>query len=270
MKSILLHIQEDAGFEARFQCALDIVRASDGHLTCLHATTANAYVGFDMFGGAFVTGDLLKRLDEYEEALRSRIEARLAREDVASNYLQISADPAQALVDHGALSDLIVLSHPPQGKTDPVSNWLIGDVLMATRTPILVVPDTAKAFNTKGTAVIAWNGSFEAANALRAALPMLRHATAVHVVTVDEAGEKRFPSITASQYMSRHGIASELQSQPRDAQAINDILASQARAVRASYLVMGAYGHSRAREYLFGGVTRGMLSGAAVPLLLAR
>lgn len=270
MKSILLHVQEDAGFEARLQCALDIARASQGHLTCQHATPASAYVGFDIFGGAFVSGDVLAGIEEYEGALRARIEARLAKEDVESDYLQVSADPARGLVNQGALADLIVLSHAPQGTSDPVSNGLIGDVVMATRTPILVVPHTAKGFTIDGTAVVAWNGSFEAANALRAALPMLRRATAVHLVTIDEAGDIRIPSTTASRYLSRHGIASKLHNQPRDAQSVIDILESQARAVRASYLVMGAYGHSRAREYLFGGVTRGMLMNATVPLLLAR
>lgn len=270
MKSVLLHIQDDGGLEARLQTALDIVRASEGHLTCLHVTPINAYVAFDNFGGVFVMNDVLKKLEENETEMKARMNARLTSEGVSWDYVQTTADPAQALVRHSYLSDVIVMSHPPGDKRKAIANALIGDVLMAARTPVLVVPDTATSLDANGAAAVAWNGSFEAAHAVRSALPLLQLASSVHIVSVPEDKEHEVPSLTASEYLSRHGVSSELHEKRAGAQPIEQVLTSTAKQLAAQYIVMGAYGHSRAHEYFFGGVTRNMLRDCPLPLLLIR
>jgi nucleotide-binding universal stress UspA family protein len=270
MKSVLLHVQDDDGLEARLQSSLDIVRASEGHLTCLHVTPINAYVAFDNFGGVFVMTDVLKALEEQELKMKERIQSDLANEGVSWDYVQATADPSQAIVQHSYLSDLIVMSHPPKDKRQSLAHALIGDVVMAARTPVLVVPDTAKGVNASGAAVIAWNGSFEAAHALRGALPLLTMASAIHIVSVAEDKDHEFPSVTASEYLSRHGLSSELHETPVGGQSVEQALSAVAGLMNAQYIVMGAYGHSRAREYLFGGVTRSMLRESPVALFLAR
>lgn len=270
MKSIVLHIQDDTGFEARFQAALDIVRAAQGHLTCLYVTPINAYVAFDNFGGVFVMNDVLKQLEDNKAELQARVEARLKGEGVSWNYVESTADPAQAIVGHSALCDLIVMSHPVGKKQTGAAHALVGDVVMGASTPVLLVPDTIKAFDPAGTALIAWNGSFEAGHALRAALPLLAGAADVHIVSVSEGGDQTFPSIAASEYLALHGIKSEFHERQSDGGGVGSALMEAARLLGAQYLVMGAYGHSRAREYLFGGVTRDLLKDSPVPLLLAR
>jgi hypothetical protein len=193
MKSILLHVQDDDGLEARLQAALSIVRATGGHLTCLHVTPINAYVAFDGFGGIFVMNDIMKALDEQEAAMRAKIEGHLAREDVAWTYEQTSADPTHSLVSHGALADLIVLGRSRHSKSAAYPAMaMFGDILKTSRTPIMVYPDGREIFDPVGTAVIAWNGSFEAANAMRAALPLLKQASTVQVLSIDEAKDYDF------------------------------------------------------------------------------
>ena len=270
MKSLLLHVQDDSGLETRLQTALDIVRASGGHLTCLHVTPVNAYVGFEPFGGMFVMQDIMKMLDEQETAMAARIEAHLAKEDVSWNYASTTADVSQALISAGSLADMIVMSHLRRGQGAPTIDSLIADVVTGAHTPVLVVPEGRASFHANGSAAIAWNGSFEAANALRAAVPMLKMAKTVKIITVEQEDDSQFPSITASQYLSRHGISSELSSQPATDGLIEDALKQAVARVGADYLVMGAFGHSRAYEYWFGGVTRSMLLGPPLPLIFAR
>ncbi|MBP7136136.1 MAG: universal stress protein [Sphingomonadaceae bacterium] len=270
MKSVLLHIQDDAGFEARLQTSLDIVRASKGHLTCLYVTPINAYVAFDNFGGVFVMNDVLKQLEENKALLQARVEQRLKVEDISWDYADSTADPAQALVSRSMLSDLIIMSHPVGDKPQGIAHALVGDVVMGASTPVLLVPDTAKAFDATGAAVVAWNGSFEAGHALRAALPLLASAGNVHIVSVSEGRDHAFPSLAASEYLARHGIVSELHERRGDSGEVGTLLIETAKQLKAQYLVMGAYGHSRAREYLFGGVTRNLLNDSPFPLLLAR
>ncbi len=271
MKSVLLHVQADDGLDTRLQAALSVVRASSGHLTCLHVTPINAYVAFDGFGGVFAMHDIMKVLDEQEAAMRDKIEAQLSREDVSWSYEQTTADPIYSLVSHGALNDLIVVGRSRHGKTTAYpAMTMFGDILKSCRTPILVYPESKKSYDPLGPAVVGWNGSFEAANALRAALPLLKKASRVHIVTIGEDKELDFPPLDASEYLSRHDIKTELHTETRGSRTVAEKLIAVAQALDASSLVMGAYGHSRAREYWFGGVTRSVLTECPVPLILAR
>jgi nucleotide-binding universal stress UspA family protein len=271
MKSVLLHVQDDKGLEARLQTALAIVRASSGHLTCMHATPMSNYIGYETYGGAFVLSELLNQLDEQDAAMRARIESQLAKEDVSWSYDRQTMDPASALIHWGALADLIVLGRDesiPRSAYQPIS--ILGDILAVTHSPVLVCSQDQPQFDPFGTAVVAWNDSFEAANALRAALPLLKQASSVHIVTVDEDRELDFPPLGPCEYLSRHGVHAEIISEAKGTLTISDRLVASARSLGASYLVMGAYGHHRVREYLFGGVTRSLLLECPMPLLLAR
>ncbi len=273
MKSVLLHVQDDEGLEARLQAALAIVRASGGHLTCLHVTpmSAYAYAGFETYGGAYVLTDLLKQLEEHEAAMRTRIEAQLASEDVAWSYERQTSDPVSALVNSGALADLIVLGRSRHSQSSAYRAMSIfGDILATSHTPLLVYSNDQQRFDPLGPAVVAWNGSFEAANALRAALPLLKQASAVHIVSVDEDKHFDCPPLGASEYLSRHDVHAEMIRESKGTQSVDERLVATATSLGASYLVMGAYGHHRAREFLFGGVTRSLLKECIVPLVLAR
>src|SRR5260221_6695183 len=139
MKSILLHVQDDEGLEARLQASLALVRASGGHLHCLQVSPVNAFVGFETFGAGYVMADLLSELEQHEGALRSRIEKQLANEDVAWTYQQQTSGPGSALVNHGALSDLIVLGRFQHSQSAAFRvTRIFGAVLHATRTPLLL------------------------------------------------------------------------------------------------------------------------------------
>jgi nucleotide-binding universal stress UspA family protein len=269
MKSILLHVQSDAGMEARLQAALAIARAHGGHVSCLHVTPINLYIVSDGVYGAYLMPDFATRLDEMEAKIRADIEGRLKNEDVSFDYQQITGDPAQELISRSALVDLIVLGRYHHQETRYTPLTLIGDVLNNARVPVLVQPQEKAAFDPFGSAIVAWNGSLEAANALRGALPMLRKASAVHVVTVEEPKENELPPLAASEYLARHDIKSELHPLTKSEIPVAEAIVSTAQVMKAAYIVMGGYGHSRAREYLFGGVTRDLLTESPIPLLMA-
>jgi len=137
------------------------------------------------------------------------------------------------------------------------------------RTPLFLTGDGKTDFDPFGRAMVAWNGSYEAANALRAAVPMLKVASRVRLISVEESKEEQFPSTAALEYLSRHGIHAELVQRPRLADSIEEELLEQATIDRASYIVMGGYGHARAGEFLFGGVTRSLLQQCPLSLVIA-
>ena len=140
---------------------------------------------------------------------------------------------------------------------------------------VRTMPVFPRVFLALTSALIAWNGSFEAANAVRSAIGLLKIASEVQVLQIEEDKDPAFPSTRVLEYLSRHGIHAELKVE-RAHPGTGDIdfafacLNSKAKQANASYIVMGGYGHSRVSEYVFGGVTRSMLSGSAVPLFMAR
>tara|TARA_R110000824_G_scaffold17142_4_gene70032 strand:- start:1395 stop:2207 length:813 start_codon:yes stop_codon:yes gene_type:complete len=269
MKSVMLYVADDEGLEARFQAALDLTRALGGHLHCLRANPYHSQMAFDGVTGMSVMYDVSKMSQELDEKLRAEIEKRLAGEGVSWDYRQENSDPSRGLSKNSALVDIIVLSSASGAKENALTLGILGDVLFNATAPVVVQPDNVKKFDACGPALVAWNGSFEAGNALRAAVPLLKMASDVHILTVEEDKDHDLPQLVASEYLAYHGIKSEIHSPPAGKGPVDAALLAEARNVNAEYLVMGAYGHSRAREFLFGGVTRNLFKDSPIPLVVS-
>lgn len=268
MKSILLHANQDAGLESRLQAALDLTRLLDGHLTCLHTTPYEAFITGDPFGGVYALPVIVDQLKRLEDEQRARLDGKLANEGVAWDWLQIDGPSVQAILDRSRLADLVVLSLAAKGDDDdePALS-LAANVAIHGRAPVLAVPQATRGLDAQGPAMIAWNGSAEAAHALRFALPLLRRASEVHVVTVSEDCTQ-FPAVDGCRYLALHGIRPGLREWSRNGRPIGEALLDAAAALDARCVVMGAYGHSRLLEAVLGGVTRQMMRESPVPLLL--
>lgn len=265
MQTVLLYANPDRGLEARLQAALDVIRCFGGHLTCLQVTPFDAFIMADPFGGVYALPSVMKHVAEADEEHRAKLEERLGREGVSWNWLRYDGSPAQLLVDRSRLADFIVLSLSQAPNNGPLS--IVGDVAIHARAPVLAVPDDSRGFDAGGTAVVAWNGAQEAAHAIRLALPMLTAAAKVEIVTVCEE-RSEFPAVEACEYLARHGIRPQLHERPREGRPVAELLVETARDLAGDYLVMGAYGHGRIREAVLGGVTRELLRGSPLPLLL--
>ena len=270
MKSILLHVQDDNSLETRLQTALSLARATGGHLHCLHVTPIEAYVAPNIFSGVFVMQDVLKGVEEHETQLRQRLEEHLLKEDVSWDYEQITGNIANVIVSKAALADAIVVAHDCHRDTHdvgPIS--LIGDLLHRSRTPLIIPPAKGKVYDPTGATTIAWNGSYEAANAVRSALGVLKLASKVDVVRVDAEAEKMFPAAHLLEYLSRHEIHAELRLVETLDAHVPTVLLACANHIGATSLVMGGYSHGRLGEFVFGGVTRELLKESPITLLVA-
>ncbi|HEU4499598.1 MAG TPA: universal stress protein [Sphingomicrobium sp.] len=274
-KTILVHIQDDATIETRLESALSLARAFSAHIACLHVTPSQAYVAYDGFGGVFIMGEVFKAIEEQEASLRQRIEAELSNEDVSWDYVQATGETATQLIGRAALADLIVSGREP-ARSDFVgpAMSLLGDLVCRSRTPVFIPAEGAPPCDPNGTALIAWDGSYEAANAVRSTVGMLAQAAQVHVLQVEEEKSETFPGTRLLEYLSRHAIHAELTVESVDDVKFDNLvpetLVTRAVALGAAYIVMGGNNHSRLGEYVFGGVTRTMLSASPVPILLAR
>jgi nucleotide-binding universal stress UspA family protein len=270
MKSILLHVHGDDGQAGRVAAAIAIAQATSGRIQCLQVTPVSSYVIAEPFGGMFVVSSLYEALAKQNAAAREGVEAQLKGSGVPVDWTDFDGGVAQSIVSRSRLCDLIVLSQADYERGNgmhPIP--IVADVALGARTPVLAIPvAAAQPIRVNGTAMIAWNGSPEAATALRAALPLLRLAGGIVVVTVDGEGVS-YPALTAIDYLTLHGLTAKHRNAASNGDGIGTALVDTAKELDAAYVVMGAYGHSRFREALLGGVTRSMLAHCPVPLLLA-
>lgn len=280
MRSIILHIHEDACLESRFQAALDLGRHFGGHLTCLQAIPYEFGMPGDFYGN--MAAQMAVEFHAQAARLRDEYEARLAKEDVAYDWHVSDGAATRLIARYAPLSDIAVFgAHDPAGS--PLAgpggqvakpSTLVTDLIGNLRAPMLVVPAHVKSLQIDAPAAIAWNGSAEAAHALVGGLRLLRAASQVHILTVREARDEErhaLPSLSAAEYLGRHGIEAEvvdIRHHHDDKTSVADKLMDAAVHRQAGVLVMGAFGHSRLRERILGGVTRQLLTDPQVPLLL--
>jgi nucleotide-binding universal stress UspA family protein len=269
IKSILFVVHEDPGLEARLQAALSLARACSAHLQLLQVIPLEAYTVVDAYGGNFVSGEIVEALEEQSAKVRSRLEEHLKKEDVSWSYEVTSSATLPELIRNAAFADLVFIGRKPNwfefSRTGP---GLVGALVCGTRAPLCIPGDERKTFDPFGSAVIAWNGSIEGANAVRSAIGLLRMAASVRVVRYVEDKNMAFPDTALLKYLSRHGVHAEIESHLPKTQIAGDLIDFASRA-GAEFIVMGGYSHSRAGEFLFGGVTSELLRGCPISLVIA-
>jgi nucleotide-binding universal stress UspA family protein len=269
MKAIMLHVHEDSGQEARLRAGLDIARAHSGHITCLQIAPFSAFVASDPFGGVYALPGVLDALHDQQAKERAALEDRLRQEDVSWDVEDCTGEIARSLISRSRLADVIILSRAAGAVAHPDQPLpIVADVAVHARAPVIAVPPEATGLACNGPMMVAWNGSIEASHALRFALPLLRLASKIHIVTVPD-DRTDFPATLARTYLARHGLAAELREWPCTGRDVTGALIDAANELGAACAVMGAYGHSRLREALLGGVTRDLLDQSPFPLFLA-
>lgn len=176
--------------------------------------------------------------------------------------------------DLARFADRVVATAPYGPEARPLQVAVLEAALFAGGLPVIVVPDGgAEIAPRPGRLMLAWDGSREAMVAARAALPMLRRARLIDVVIVDpevQVGDRSDPGGDIALFLARNGVTVEVSVLARSRFHNSEVLRRHAMDTGAEAVVMGAYGHSRLREQLFGGTTREMLTDARLPLILAR
>lgn len=168
--------------------------------------------------------------------------------------------------------DLIVAAHPrPE---DLPHNWSAERLLLATGTPVLLIPRVWSGATLGNKVLIAWNRSRQAGRAVNDALPFITTAEKVVVVTVDsERNVQRFgsePGVHLVEHLARHDAHAELVELSSGDTTIAGAILAEANHQAADLLIIGAYSHPRTTEILFGGVTRSLLSTTHLPMLISR
>lgn len=209
-----------------------------------------------------------------EERRRLAREAfdQVRREDIPGATWSQSDElgPVTAFARAAMYGDLMVLGqHDPAAGAFGAPPGFADTVLARSGRPAIVVPYTGPVPAAFGTVAIAWKETPEAARAVAAALPLLRRAAAVHILAWGAEPEGgNLPRLAA--WLALHGIQSERHHAPAEpASAVGEAMLSRCADLSADLLVMGCYGHGRAREWVLGGASRALLQSMTLPVLMA-
>ena len=285
IKTILVPATGSDRDSAVFASALTVARAFAAHLEFLHVRPDAAATAVAMAsdgGGATMVGGLINRLEEEaserEGKAKQLFQSFCEREELAvqdappgsqapsAQWLREIGTEPYWVAEYGRTADLLVIGRP--GEDEGVSLDTIEGALIDSGRPLLI-PPAAPLTVLPETIAIAWKATPQAARALTAASPFLSTAKQVVVLTVAE--DRRAPEEEADRLMAglrRHGVPVSVRHLRPEAQSAADTLLSAA-VEHAALLVMGGYGHSRLREWIFGGFTLRVLRGAEVPVLIA-
>jgi nucleotide-binding universal stress UspA family protein len=166
--------------------------------------------------------------------------------------------------------DLSIVSQP-RPESSGSDAMFVEAALFGAGRPVLIVPYIQQAGLKLDRVLVCWDGSRTAARATADALPLLAKAGTTEVITVtDRAGDQdEIPGFDIAQHLARHGIKVELKRIVRGDVDVPNIILSHAADTSADLIVMGGYGHSRLREFVLGGATRGLLQSMTVPTFMS-
>jgi nucleotide-binding universal stress UspA family protein len=271
-KSMVVCLDNSAGSARRLEFALALATKHNAHLTGLHLTyTPNFY--FDPYA------QWAPMMVELEAAAQKK--RYLAKEDfrIAAQKAGVNFDWADyrntelnQVLAHARTADLTILGqrNPLDAQSELGIDFQEKFVLKLGR-PVLFLPYSGEHKVSFEHIVVAWNGGREAARAMADAMPLLKLAKKVAVLTIDEKKdiEHDLPDIDIATYLARHDVRMEIERNDEIDVEVADWLNSRMQEANADLLVMGAYGHSRFTELVVGGTTRFMLKKMKTPVLMS-
>jgi nucleotide-binding universal stress UspA family protein len=280
IRDVQVHLDGSQEDETRLRHAERIAAASEAHLTGLFTNPlADLAVLMPIDGGAAAAqamADLDEEARRNGDRIRLQLEERFSRLSVPNEIRRLEGVPGELvrqIASEARCADLFVASRPYDGNGGDRWEQIFESVLFQGGRSVYVVPPENKPSDAIRRIVVAWNDTKEAARAVAGAAPLIARSARTKVVLVDagtgtttNVGE---PGSDIARHLSRLGTDVEIEMQKSGGRPVSEIILDQARRMSADLIVMGAYGHSRAREWVLGGATREMLESADFPLLLA-
>lgn len=273
IKDILALIDLNRADSPTAAAAIDLAGRFDAHLT-------GVALAVDPMVPAMVTAPV-----PVEFAEQARNEAIEAARTAASGFAEKAAAAGigaqtrvlevlmggapEAFLSQCRLTDLIVIGQDDPDQPEPLRDLVLEAALMEGGAPLLVVPYIAKPPLKFDRVMIAWDGSKTAARAVRLALPMLGLVKRFGVVIVGEAlAQPGEPGADVATWLARHGMAVDIERIRAPETSVADALLNHAADHAYDMIVMGGYGHSRMREFIFGGATRDILANMTLPVVM--
>lgn len=203
-----------------------------------------------------------------EARLRAKLDERGSRAELRRTDGRLGEE-GRLLTREAMYADATLIGWPAaNGGMQPVEAF--EGALFSSGRPVILVPEAHAGHGPPQNVLIAWSATREAARAVNDALPLLRSARQVSLVVVSDNGTNEDnPGNDMARHLARHDVRVEVKHVPAGGEPVHKVLLDEARFLGADLMVMGGYSHSRTGEWLFGGVTRDMLSRMSIPVMMS-
>jgi nucleotide-binding universal stress UspA family protein len=273
-RTVLVHVNNMETSEARTRFAIAVARQYDASL--IGVTAGLPQVPIEIYtAGAGVAGIS----PEYSDFSRKQLEAEFGKTQRAFSaatessglegswraYLEI---PAVAVAAAAGAADILVVGPGDRSSLGDAGSAAAGDIILRVGRPVLVAPEGMTSLNARNV-LVAWKDTSQAQRAIADALPFMKRAESVVVATIDEGQTRSSGLADAVAFLVRHGIAAKGETIEAKGEPVHQQLLDMAGKRQTDLIVSGAYGRSRLREWVFGGVTRGLLMQSRLPCLFS-
>jgi nucleotide-binding universal stress UspA family protein len=282
-RDILVHLDTSPQSEQRLQVAAALAARQGQYLIGLHAAEVMTPAGVisasgkgtDLYDVSYAAWE--RQVAEADAALKARFAAVVSAHGLTGEFRAAKGPVADTVGSHARFADLTMIGQTPEATANMGTvAWLVEHVLLTSGRPVMVLPvESSPAQLEKFDHIlVGWDGSRAAVRAVHDALPLLKRAVKVTVlsVTAEHGGSGKValnPGSDVAPHLARHGIAVEATTVPQGKVSAGATLLEQVTSLGANLLVTGGYGHSRLREFVLGGATRYILLNATVPVLLS-
>jgi nucleotide-binding universal stress UspA family protein len=273
IKDILVNLEITPTDDPAAEYALSVAKLFEAHLTGV----AFAYEPLNV--GSVIDGVASSVIARYHDELRAAAHAARDRFEHTARSASLSATAHVIEIDRpgvaatfGRLARKYDLSIIGQARPDSEApqELIVEGALFESGRPVLVVPYIQKTGIRLDRVMVCWDGSRNAARAIADAMPLLSRAGAIDVVTIDTVERRNvIPGADIAEHLARHGLKVNLKTIVDKANDVACTILNHVADSCADLVVMGGYGHSRLREFVLGGATRGMLGSMTVPTLMA-
>jgi len=286
VRKLLLPLTGTAAGEAALATALQIARLWNAHVLALHVRVDSRDVA--PLAGEGLSGAMIEEMmtateresSDRAHAVRAMFDRFVAQHQVVvgeprpgspaatASFAAVIGREEDLVAQQARLADLTVVPHPEAGE-DVSSSDALHAVLFDSGRPVLLSPQVAPA--TVGTRIcLGWNGTAESASAVSAAIPWLKRADAVRILSADGYQRRGPAAPELAAYLALHEVEADIVMFQPTGGAVGAGLLAAARDFGCDLLAMGAYSHSRLRQLILGGVTRHVLERANLPVMMNR
>ncbi|HYN00290.1 MAG TPA: universal stress protein [Aestuariivirgaceae bacterium] len=276
-KTLLVSLNEIERLDAVLQLAATLAGEQKSHVIGLYVIPAPAvypavgpYVVPEVFDG------LTRFFEDQSKGAKKKFDAVMKRGDLSGRWLEIKASApviSETVSEIGRIAELVVVSETNRDGKNGAELDFVENVILGVGRPVLILPRRSDSDLNTSLVVCGYNGSKESARAVHDAVPILRKAKDVRLIWVDPASDTEPfgapPGTAMAESLQRQGVKATAESVLSKGVNPAEAVMMKARELGSGLIVMGAYGHSRIREFVLGGATRHALSSLTIPLLMS-
>jgi nucleotide-binding universal stress UspA family protein len=274
LKTIIVALDASTRNASTARAAAQLAAHRDARLIGLHVIDIPVFPAY--IGGSLPAEVYEIQQSQYEgaaEEVKTCFSEACKAASIEGEWRCVEGITRYVVARQARYADLLVLGGPEEEVIGPPAPTLAEDMVLSVGKPVLVCSRSYEGGSIGKAITVAWDGSREASRSVTDAMGMLMQADKVTVIAIQEDDadpqSTALPGADLGEYLAAHGITARIEDLQPDGRSVSDVVLDHARINGSDLVVMGAYGHSRFRELLLGGATRGMLRNSEIPLLMS-